>query len=290
MKALVIGGNRFFGKRLVSLLIEGGHEVSVLNRGNLKNDFGSKARHIALDRTLLKKDHPALEHRSWDVVYDQVCFSASDAEGACETFHNRVGHYVFVSSKSVYSMGAGLLEAAFNPWEHRFESVADPRKEYAEAKRQCEAVFAQKASFPVTSLRIPMVLGTDDYTERLKWHVDRIVEQKPFFLPNLHARMGFVNSQDVARFLYFLRDHKYGKPINCGSRQPIAMQDLIQQIETTVGKKSVFLKQESETDHSPFGIPTDWFMDTTAMENLGFQAKPLQDWLPDLIRHYGKNR
>lgn len=31
----VIGGNRFFGKRLVSLLLEQKHDVTILNRGQL---------------------------------------------------------------------------------------------------------------------------------------------------------------------------------------------------------------------------------------------------------------
>jgi nucleoside-diphosphate-sugar epimerase len=35
MDILVIGGNRFFGKKLCQRLVSGGHRLSILNRGSL---------------------------------------------------------------------------------------------------------------------------------------------------------------------------------------------------------------------------------------------------------------
>src|SRR6476469_8235912 len=102
MKTLVIGGNRFFGKRLVSRLLDAGHDVTLLNRGQLDDGFGERVRRFRLDRRELREGHPALSQERWDVVYDQACYQADEAQGACRAFAGRVSRYVFTSSMSVY--------------------------------------------------------------------------------------------------------------------------------------------------------------------------------------------
>lgn len=42
MKALILGGNRFFGMKLANLLITEGFDSTLLNRGNLEDGFGEK--------------------------------------------------------------------------------------------------------------------------------------------------------------------------------------------------------------------------------------------------------
>jgi nucleoside-diphosphate-sugar epimerase len=69
------------------------------------------------------------------------------------------------SSQSVYDSGPHLQESAFDPYTYQFAAVADETKDYQEAKRQAEAVFAKVKDFPVTFLRAPIVLGEDDYRD-----------------------------------------------------------------------------------------------------------------------------
>lgn len=59
-RVLVIGGNRYFGKRLVSHLLERGDDVTLLNRGNLDDGFGDRVRRIKMDRVMLQPGHPLL--------------------------------------------------------------------------------------------------------------------------------------------------------------------------------------------------------------------------------------
>lgn len=44
MKILVLGGTRFFGRRLVHMLIEDGHDVTIATRGLAQDDFGSSVK------------------------------------------------------------------------------------------------------------------------------------------------------------------------------------------------------------------------------------------------------
>src|SRR5690606_30126064 len=143
------------------------------------------------------------------------------------------------SSQSVYGEGAGLTEADFDPLNHRFATPADRNADYGEAKRQAEAVLFQENAFPVTAVRFPIVLGDDDYTERLKFHVDRVRNGKPVFFPNLDAKLSFVDSADAAGFLHFLAGHGPLGPVNCCSPEPISLRSLISAIEGALGAEAV---------------------------------------------------
>ena len=46
---LVLGGTRFFGRKLVDLLVEDGHKVTILTRGQSGNPFGDKVEHLTAD-------------------------------------------------------------------------------------------------------------------------------------------------------------------------------------------------------------------------------------------------
>ena len=45
-KILVLGGTRFFGRKLVELLLEQKHEVTIVTRGMSENPFGEAVEHI----------------------------------------------------------------------------------------------------------------------------------------------------------------------------------------------------------------------------------------------------
>ena len=53
MKALVLGGSVFVGRRLVELLVAGGHDVTVLNRGRTATDLPDSVQRLTADRTAL---------------------------------------------------------------------------------------------------------------------------------------------------------------------------------------------------------------------------------------------
>ena len=282
MKALVIGGNRFFGKRLVSHFLQKNISVTLLNRGQRQDDFGSKVKRINLDRKLLHKNHPALGNEQWDIIYDQVCYDAIEAQSACEAFEGRTKRYIFISSQSVYNPGQNISEAAFNPQTYTFASSVDQDKDYGEAKRQAEAVFFKRAKFPVTAVRFPIVLGEDDYTERLKFHVEHLREERPIYFPNIDAKISFIQSADAAAFLNSLVDKELVGPINCCSSEPISLRSVVELIEKVVGAK-LPLGSKEIADTSPFGIESDWYMNVSKLDQYGFKVKPINQWLPSLI-------
>lgn len=286
MKALVLGGNRFFGKRLVSLLIQKGVEVTILNRGRRVDDFAHQVRRICLDRRELTSAHPEIAEQSWDIIYDNICFDASEAKAACETFRGKTSRYIFISSQSVYQPGQKIFEQAFNPAAYTFTTFCDRENDYGEAKRQAEATFFQAAEFPVTAVRFPMVLGEDDYTERLKQHVLWVNEGKSIYFPNIEAKISFIQSSDAAKFLAALAENPLPGPVNCCAREPIALHDVVRTIERIVGKDAIITNNENDGAASPFGIASDWYMNTDRLREFGFMVEPIALWLPSLVKSF----
>lgn len=285
---LIIGGNRFFGRTLALRLLQEGHHVTLLNRGQLDDGLGTRVHRITLDRNNLSADHPELKDKFWDVIFDQVCFDAREARQACHTFHGHVGHYIFTSTMSIYDnqMRCDLQETDFVPLSHRFAIEPTGIQNYGEAKRQAEAVFFQTATFPVTAVRFPLVLGTDDYTGRLKFHIDHVVQQKPMYFPNVTASVSLISSDDAARSLHHIADKKITGPINCASEQPISLRDFVGLIEEIKQQKAVFADSVQTGDHSPYGIPQDWWMNTAKARSHGLVLSPILNWLPSQIKNY----
>ena len=283
-KALVFGGTRYFGLRLVRNLLEEGVEVAVATRGKTTDPFSGTVQHLHGDRSdPVFLDNCAC-YAEWDVVYDQIGFSPNDAQRMCDAFEGRTKRIVFTSSSSVYSGGTALKESDFDP--HKISIRMGDREDfsYPEGKRLAEAVYFQRSRLPVVAVRFPIVLGTDDYTGRMEFHIDRIRKGAPLSIPNLEARMSFVDSEDAARFLCWLRTAALEGPVNACSAEPIRIGEVIRTVEENVGRRANLNAAKTRESTSPFAIERDFFMIPEKAESAGYRFKPLADWFPDLVR------
>lgn len=284
MKILILGGNRFFGKKLAHTMVKQGHYVTLLNRGKMDDGLGNQVQRIQVDRKNTQQLKEKIGHSTWDLIYDQICFEAPDAQAAIEIFKNKTDHYIFTSSQSVYDAGPHLKENLFSPEEYSFVKVASASTHYAEAKKQCEAVFAKSMLPNISIVRFPIVLGQDDYTQRLNFHIQSVKAEKPIYFPNKNAKISFINSDDAAASLEFIGRHSPCGTINVCAPHPIDLDELMKEIEKSTQKKVIYADTPIESQHSPFGIEKDWWMNTDKLKKLGFEASPISHWLPQLIR------
>lgn len=284
-KILVLGGTRFFGKRLVELLIEDGFDITIATRGITPHPFGDKVQQIIVDRTDSEEFKTVFENTSWDVIFDNICYSPNEALTACEVFKGKTKKYIFTSTLSVYDglLGKELTEEDFNPYTYKIRYGNSQDFSYGEGKRLAEAVFFQEATFPVVAVRFPIVLGLDDYTRRLHYHIECVIEGKPIQFINLDSRMSFISSDDAAKFLKFALLSDIEGPFNATSTGTVSMQELMDLIEKAVGKKANIVVEEDNESTSPFSLPDDWYMSQEKSMNAGFTCEPLLNWLPSLI-------
>jgi 2'-hydroxyisoflavone reductase len=99
LKVLIIGGTGFLGPHTVRRLQERGHTVTLFNRGRTNPQLFPDIEKLRGDR---KTDLKALEGRKWDAVLDPSAYIPADVTRSATLLAPNVGHYVIISSISVY--------------------------------------------------------------------------------------------------------------------------------------------------------------------------------------------
>ncbi|WP_026905851.1 NAD-dependent epimerase/dehydratase family protein [Paucisalibacillus globulus] len=284
--ALVFGGTRFFGVNLVEDLLARGMKVTVATRQYSDDPFGDKVERLKVDRFDMESVEAAVQDREWDVVFDQLCFSSNDAKIIANTLEGKMRRYVFTSTLSVYDYGMKMTEEEFNPFTYELNMVDRQEVSYQEGKRQAEAYFFQKATFPVVAMRIPIVLGEQDYTERLKYYVESVKEGKKVYFPNLKAEMCFVHQKEAGEFLAWVADTDFTGPINVCANGFITMGALMKLVsEKTTCDVNITSEEQLE---SPYAIKETWTLNNEKAARLGYKFTNLTNWLPELITYLSK--
>lgn len=283
-RVLILGGNRFFGRHLALALVAEGHKVTLLNRGLSDDLLGQNVERLKVDRKNNVDFKKALMGRSWDFVFDQICYTASDAQLLCEILKGNTEKIIFTSSQSVYGYGLDLKEEAFNPYNYKYRVEAVPESDYAEAKRQAEAVFSKFPELNPVMVRMPFVIGTDDYTKRLIWHIDKCRNGNPIYFPCDSARLGFIRSDMAGSTLLSISKSKLKGPVNCVCPGDISLSELMGLIGSYVGRSYIPAVSVDSENQSPYGIEHDWTMNTTKIQSAGIELPNLSHWLPNLLQ------
>lgn len=279
LKVLILGGNRFFGRHLARELVARGLDVTLLNRGRIDDGLDRTVARLKADRSNSDELSAVLGTKTWDIVFDQICFNGTDAAALAKILEGKTERLIFTSTQSVYDMGLGLREEDFNattyvPREPRVQS-------YQEQKREAEAVYAQHPALHVATVRIPIILGLDDYTGRLKWHIEKSLRGQEIDLPNVTARLNFLRSDFAGRLIAELAMTSFSGPINFASPGEISVREILNTVEQSTGRP---IKFKERAEASPFGVQSDWTMNLSQMNKLGLSAPPLMSWLPELVQ------
>ena len=289
--ALILGGTQFVGKRLVQLLLAEGVEVTIATRGKTPDSFGDQVSRVKISREDAESQQQAFQDKQWDVVFDQTCYSSQEALDTLKALEGKIQKYVFTSSQAVYNFGTNHREENFNGLE--FQPMIKNRSEYIgyvgyqEAKRAAEAILFHKSTVPVVAVRFPIIVGEDDFTNRLKFHVDHVNNGKAMFIDNPDLRYSFIDSEDAAKFLLSIANSDYQGAINPGSSIDISLRELVALIEELIKKRA---NLQSDGDPSPYNLPGSWSVDTSRAISLGYKFTPLNQLLHELIHYYNEFR
>lgn len=284
--ALVIGGTRFFGIHLVESLLKRGIEVTIATRGNTEDPFGDRVHRIKVDRFDLDSMKKAFTDTKWDMIFDQICFSAKDATEAAEIFKGKTGRYILTSTLSVYDLpedGQGLKEEDFNPYKYPIEIKERDKVSYQEGKRQAEAIFFQKSGFSAAAVRFPIVLGLNDYTNRLKFHINRVLNEEEIYFTNTDSSFGYISEEEAGEFLAWVGTSDFKGPFNACATGTYTLKELMELIEERTGKGFILAEEKNEQNESPYNIPVSFYMSNQKATDLGYKFTALCDWLPGLI-------
>lgn len=290
MDILVLGGTKFFGRRLVHLLLKDGHHVTVATRGQTEDDFGEAVRRIRVDRTDKEAMIQAFAGQRFDVVYDQICFTPNEAKIAVEAFGDRVKRYVVTSSMAVYGhKDSEITEMDFNPQDYPIDLHLDEYR-YDEGKRQAEANLFQNARFPVVAVRVAMVVsGDDDYTGRFDWYVRHVAKADSIGVFETEHPITYVTAWDVADFLRFIGTKSdYTGPVNAANGGYLSVQELSTEIAKHFGTVPCFhvgKYGDEEAGFSPYAMfPWTWKVSNERARSLGYEFPDVQPSIPSMVK------
>lgn len=295
MKLLVLGGTQFVGRHIVQDALDRGHDVTLFTRGQTNADLFPEAEHLTGDRS---SDLSALEGRTWDAVIDVSGYLPRDVERSCDALAGSVGHYVYISTISVYDWEAATrvdedapvarLEGAENATEVTDES-------YGPLKALCEEVVTDRFGSACTIIRPGLVVGPHDHTERFTYWPRRIAEGGRVLAPGDPDRLvQFIDGRDLGEWTVSVTEHSLAGTYNAvGPAEDLTMEELLETCKTVSSSDAdlVWIDDRSLLDAGvePWsGLPLwspedDARVDMRRAAGAGLEFRPLEVTVRDTL-------
>ncbi len=221
---LFVGGTGAISNSCVKEAVAQGMTVAVLNRGR-----SSRLRSLPESVEVLTGDvtdpasvQAALGDRHFDAVVNFLCFGPEDATRNIAMFGPRTGHYVHISSASVYHRPLPKGPVSESTYAH------NPIAPYMQAKGEAERVF--RASFAEQGFPVTIVRPSHTYDEAIaplagSWAVvDRIERGDPVVVQGDGTSLWtFTHAADLAVGLVGL----LGRPSAFGEAFHITSDDVL---------------------------------------------------------------
>ncbi|MCJ7626100.1 MAG: NAD-dependent epimerase/dehydratase family protein, partial [Anaerolineaceae bacterium] len=201
MRVLFIGGTQFVGLHMVAAALKKGHEVTLFNRGKTNADLFPEAEKLLGDRD---GGLDPLKDRMWDVVVDVNGYVPRLVRDTAALLQSSVGQYIFVSTGSVYDMSKMGIYADENAPLEVLENETTEEwmgPAYGGLKVLCENVVMQFYPDNHLILRLGVVAGPNDPTDRLTYWITRVARGGEMIVPGApDMPIQFIDARDLADF------------------------------------------------------------------------------------------
>jgi 2'-hydroxyisoflavone reductase len=193
-----------------------GLEVTLLNRGETNPEIIPEVEKLHGDR---QHDLSALEGRTWDAVLDPSGYVPHIVRSSAEALADSAGHYLFISSVSVYDDFSAPLDESSTLEELADDKPVDRLLEdysnYGALKVLCERAVAETIPDRHALVRPGLIVGPHDPTGRFTYWPHRIARGGEVLVPGPPARtVQFVDVRDLASWLIDLSERKTGGTFN----------------------------------------------------------------------------
>jgi 2'-hydroxyisoflavone reductase len=224
VRLLVLGGTKFLGRAVVDAALERGHEVTLFNRGETNPQLFPETEKLRGDRD---GDLSALEGREWDAVIDPSGFVPRVVRASAELLRAS-GHYLFVSSGSVYA----------EPYTPGYDESAptvqleDPDSEevledYGPLKAACEDVVRDVFPEAHTNVRAGLLVGPHDGSGRFTYWPLRIAAGGEALAPAPPERLvQFIDVRDLGAWLVTACEKRVTGTFNV-TGEPVELADVL---------------------------------------------------------------
>jgi nucleoside-diphosphate-sugar epimerase len=180
--------------------------VTLFNRGETNADLFPETEKLRGDRD---GGLTVLEGREWDAVIDPSGFVPRLVRDSAELLRDSAGHYVFVSSISVYREP---YVADFDEDAPVFEdepATEEVLEEYAQLKAACERVLAEELPDAHASVRAGLIVGPHDPSGRFTYWPLRVAAGGDVLAPGPPERkVQFVDARDLGEWMVHLAEER----------------------------------------------------------------------------------
>lgn len=241
MKLLVLGGTKFLGRAAVDAALARGHEVTLFNRGETNPELHPEAEKLRGDR---EHDLSALAGRAWDAVIDPSGYVPHVVRASAEALAESVGHYLFISSVSVYADFSEPRDES-SPLEELAEDKPDDRlledySNYGALKVLCERAVAETIPDAHALVRPGLIVGPHDPTGRFTYWPKRIARGGEVLVPGPpDETVQFIDVRDLASWLIDLSERTVDGTFNA-INQGVSWQTLSETCRDVAGSDAHF--------------------------------------------------
>jgi nucleoside-diphosphate-sugar epimerase len=300
MRILLIGGNGFIGKFLVSELERGGHEVYVFHRP--RTHAAPAPREIFGDRRRLNDSAAELRALRFDVVVDLILSSGRQAADLMNVFKGATARVVAPSSCDVYR-ACGVLHGSepggleplplteSSPLRSTLQTYPPAtiqmlQKTFGWLDEEYDKIPVEREilghpELPGTVLRLPMIYGPGDPLHRFGALVKRMDDGRPAILfeekvAAWRSPRGYVGNVAAAIALAATLDHAAGKIYNVAEAESFSELEWALQVASAAGWDGNFVTLPAERTPPHLRLPGNadqhWVVDSTRIrQELGYR-------------------
>lgn len=187
MRVLLIGGTGFTGPPLVQELLQRGHEVTLLHRGQTTDPRTEGARQITGDRREEGVLERAIRECSPEVVVDMIPFTPGDAASTLQACGSLEPRIVALSSIDVYMAYGRIHRSEPGPIQETPLTEESMLRETDQPEGPTrDKVGMEKAyrsgQLPTTILRLPAIYGERDHHRRFRTYFKRMEDGREHIL------------------------------------------------------------------------------------------------------------
>ena len=227
MRVLVIGGTRFIGVYLTKQLVEQGHQVTLLNRGNHPAPVDG-VETILCDRTDPTALQKALSDQSFDAIFDNNGRELENTQPLADLFKGKLKHFIYVSSAGVYAKRDQMPHVEGDP--------VDPNSRH-KGKFHTED-YLKEQGLPFTAIRPVYIYGPENYNPLEKWFFDRLVRDRVIPIPGSGMALTHLgHCQDLAAAMISVlgNDKAVGEIYNISGDKAVTFDGLARACAIAVG-------------------------------------------------------
>lgn len=246
LNILILGGTGFTGPFQVEYALKRGHKVTLFNRGKRPSpEWPAAVEQLHGDRNT--GDLAALKGRKWDVCIDNPTSLPFWVRDAGQVLKGNVGHYLFISTISVYADGSkpGINEnsplAQYKGKEAMAETQqtlrADIENLYGPLKALSEAEAHKQFGKNVTIVRPGYIVGPRDETDRFTYWPHRVAQGGEILVPgDGHDPIQIIDGRDLGEWMIRLAEAGTTGTFNaCGPDYPLSMDAMLYGCQAVTG-------------------------------------------------------